>query len=98
MHYNGLYASAGASGGLSIAAFMEWAKSPSTLSGLAFIGSAVSTFISWVLARRAQIARANFEIERDRRAMEREQRYLDAIAGQILSRTETSADSTRAGE
>jgi len=88
MHYNGLYASAGASGGLSVAALFEWAKSPSTLSALAFIGSAVSTLIGWLLARRAEIARANLDIERERRAMEREQRYLDAIAGRALSRSE----------
>ncbi len=88
MNYNGLYASAGASGGFSFAALLEWAKSPSTVSGLAFIGSAASTLIGWLLARRAQIARANFEIERERRAMEREQRYLDAIAGRTLQLTE----------
>lgn len=90
MHYNGIYASAGASGGFSFAAFLEWAKSPSTVSGLAFFGSALSTLVGWLLARRAEIARANLEIERDRRAMEREQRYLDAIAGRALSQPEQS--------
>lgn len=78
---NPLYAATGLGGGLSLGAFIEWAKSPSALGLAAFVGSALSTGLSWYLARRREVARANLEIERERRAMEREQRYLDAIAG-----------------
>lgn len=85
MMNNSLYASTGFSGGFSLAAMVEWARSPSTLSAAAFIGSTLATVIGWVLARRAEIKRANLELERERRAMERESRFLDALYGKHSS-------------
>lgn len=79
-----LYATAGVSGGLSFVTLVEWAKSPSTVSVAAFLGSTLATLIGWILARRAEIKRANLELERDRRRMERESRFLDALADRAL--------------
>jgi len=81
---NPLYATTGAAGGFSLTALLEWARNPSTVGAIVTLGSALSTALGWYLARRAEIARANLETEKERRAMEREQKFLDAIAGQAV--------------
>ena len=61
------------------AAAWEWITRPTTVSAVAFAGSAIATAIGWLIARRAEIQRAAIELERDRRQAERDERLADVL-------------------
>jgi hypothetical protein len=100
MHHRAIYASFGASSGFSGAALWEWLMSPSTASGLAFVGSTASTVVGWLLAQRSEINRARLEREKEdlRARLDREkedrdqarhQEYLDALNAATIKRIES---------
>lgn len=62
-----------------LAAFWECVTKPTTLSAVAFAGSAVATALGWLIARRSELQHAAIELERERRQAIRDEKLADVL-------------------
>ena len=70
----------GTSTGFSLTALGNMLAHTDWVSVISLVGSIAATAIGWYLSRRAEIARATIELERERRQAQRDEMLADAVA------------------